>query len=281
MIEPEHKRLPVSKQCELRGKSRSWYYYRSTPNANRLAKEARKAAMVRKVSDEIQYYGYRKVALEVSEQYGVSLSFKQAWRLRKKEGIKAVRVPPPTSTPRTAHAVYPYLLGGKHITYANQVWQVDISYVQLPSGTMYLCAILDVFSRKLLAWNLSNTMDVMLVLFPLTTALAEYGAPEIINTDQGSQFTTSDWISMVEDLGIRVSMDGKGRAFDNIYIERWWRSFKYEDLYLNQYQTVSELRRGIGAYVKFYNTRRFHQALDYRRPQEVFIESQAVVEAAA
>jgi putative transposase len=121
MIEPEHDELSVKKQCELLGKSRSWYYYRSKDDANRLAKEARKAAMVRKVSDKIPYYGYRKVALEVCEQYGVSLSFKQAWLLRKKEGIKAVRVPPPTSTPRTAHAVYPYLLVGKEITSANQV----------------------------------------------------------------------------------------------------------------------------------------------------------------
>lgn len=155
----------------------------------------------------------------------------------------------------------------------NEVWQVDITYIRLPAGTVYLCAIVDVYSRKVLAWNLSNTMETMLVLLPLSWALERHGIPEIVNTDQGSQFTTADWISILETTGIRVSMDGKGRAADNIYIERWWRSFKHEDLYLHQYATLRQLRRGIERYVWFYNHRRFHQALSYRRPAEVYAEA--------
>lgn len=196
-------------------------------------------------------------------------------RIRREENIRAVRVPPPTSTPRTAHAVYPYLLSGREVTHVNEVWQVDITYIRLPTGTVYLCAIVDVYSRKVLAWNLSNTMETDFVLVTLSWALLTHGIPEIINTDQGSQFTTADWISIVETTGIRISMDGKGRATDNIYIERWWNSFKHEQLYLQQYATMRELREGIAAYVQFYNERRFHQALSYRRPAEVYSEAQA------
>jgi putative transposase len=229
--------------------------------------------LIKEVSNDIPFYGYRKVALEVCDRFGIALSFKRAFRLWHEMGRHAVRVPIPTSTPRTAHSVFPYLLLGREIKGVNEVWQVDITYVNIPQGTVYLCAIIDVYSRKLLSWNLSNTMDVFLVLWPLTWALERYGIPEILNTDQGSQFTTEAWISMAEDLGIRVSMNGKGRSRDNIYIERWWRSFKYEDFYLKQYQTVSSLRNGIRMYVEFYNTRRYHQSLGYRRPDDVFGET--------
>lgn len=233
------------------------------------------------LKDEIPFYGYRKMALEMAERYGIPISFKRTYRLWCELGLHAVQLPPPTSTPRTAHAVYPYLLKGKKITHTNQAWQTDITYCRLPQGTVYLCAIIDVYSRKVLSWNLSNTMDVMLVLWPLTWALERYGPPEIINTDQGSQYTTEDWISMVEDLGIRVSMNGKGRSLDNVYIERWWKSFKHEDFYLNQYEKVSQLRAGIEGYVHFYNTRRFHQELGYKRPDEIYWSDQQQMEVAS
>ena len=220
---------------------------------------------------EIPFYGYRKAACEAGER-GWDISAKQMLRVRRENNIRALKLPPPTSTPRTAHATYPYLLAGRIITKANEVWQIDITYIRLPAGTVYLCAIIDVATRRVLAWNLSNTMETLLVLLPLAWALERYGIPEIINSDQGSQFTTVDWISILETTGIRVSMDGKGRAGDNIYIERWWNSFKHEDLYLNQYATMGELRRGIERYVRFYNHRRFHQALGYRRPAEVFTQ---------
>lgn len=153
------------------------------------------------------------------------------------------------------------------------MWQIDVTYVRLPTGTVYLCGIIDVYSRKLLAWQLANTMDLMLVLLAITKAMEDYGVAEMINTDQGSQFTTRDWIGMVEDLGVWISIDGRGRALDNVYIERWWRSFKHEDLYLNQYDDTRTLRRGIERYVEFYNTRRFHQSLGYRRPDDVYAEA--------
>lgn len=281
MIEPKHGKLSITRQCALLDKSRSWYYYHPHRDPTKAAEDQYHTELIRQASNAIPFYGYRKIALEVTERFGVPLSFKQTLRIRQELGLRAVRLPPPISTPRTAHAVYPYLLTEKEITHVNQVWQVDITYVRLPAGTVYLCTILDVYSRKVLAWNLSNTMDILFVLYLLTLALQRYGAPEIINTDQGSQFTTEDWISMVEDLAIRVSMDGRGRATDNIYIERWWRSFKYEDLYFNQYETMQKLHAGIAAYVEFYNTRRFHQALDYRRPDEVFNEADLTEEMAS
>jgi putative transposase len=263
--------LSIRRQCELLGRSRSWYYYRGGRNSRRQEHEQRLATVAEEVHAEIPFYGYRKAAFEAAER-GWDISVKQMLRVRRENNIRALRLPPPTSTPRTAHARYPYLLDNREITEANEVWQVDITYVRLPGGTVYLCAIIDVATRRVLAWNLSNTMETLLVLMPLAWALERYGIPEIINSDQGSQFTTVDWISILETTGIRVSMDGKGRAVDNIYIERWWNTFKYENLYLNQYATMGELRRGIERYVHFYNHRRFHQALGYRRPAEVFAE---------
>ena len=252
------------------GKSRSWYYYRPGKDSKRELKDEFDKAVMNSLSNEIPFYGYRKIALEAKDRYGIDLSFKRALRLRRELSLHAVIPPPPTSIPRTAHAVYPYLLRGKAITRVNQVWEVDITYIRLPSGTVYLCAIIDVYSRKVLSWNVSNTMDVMLVLWPLTLALQSHGVPEIINSDQGSQFTTEDWVAMVEDLSIKISMSSKGRATDNIFIERWWRSFKHENLYLNQYQTLRALKNGIESYIEFYNTRRFHQALQYQTPDKVF-----------
>ena len=273
--------IPISRQCELLGKSRSWYYYRPRENTRRKISDDFYKYVVTRLSSLIPFYGYRKIALEAFERYRIDMSFKQTYRLRTHLGLHAVRMPPPTSTPRTAHAVYPYLLANREITKPNQVWEVDITYLNLPQGIVYLCAIIDVYSRKVLGWNLSNTMDVFFVLWPLTWAIERYGRPEIINTDQGSQFTTHDWIAMVEDLDIRISMNGKGRSLDNIFIERWWRSFKHEDFYINQYQTVKSLKRSITEYIDFYNTRRFHQALGYKRPDEVFYASAWNLEKAA
>lgn len=271
----------MRRQCKLLGRSRSWYYYRPLRDPDRLEREGHDMRIIEELSEELPFYGYRKIALEAQERYGSQLSFKRTQRLRRQLGLHAVCLPPPTSTPRTAHAVYPYLLEGREIRKANELWETDITYVRLPTGTVYLCAIIDVYSRKVLSWQLSNTMDVLLVLTALTSAMERYGTPEMINTDQGSQFTTRDWIAMVEDLGVRISMDGKGRAFDNIFIERWWRSFKHEDLYLNQYESAVALRRGIERYVEFYNSRRFHQSLDYRRPDEVYAEAMESQESVA
>ena len=274
LIEQDNDEISISRQCELLGKSRSWYYYKPYKDPCRTAQDDFYKEIIGYVSELIPFYGYRKVSFEVQDRFGVSISWKRTYRMWKEMGLHAVQPPIPTSTPRTAHKIYPYLLSGREITRVNEVWEVDITYLSLPQGIVYLCAIIDVYSRKLLSWNVSNTMDVMLVLWPLTWSLETYGVPEMINTDQGSQFTTEDWIGMVEDLGIKVSMNGKGRSLDNIFIERWWKNFKYEDFYLNQYVNIKTLKRGIRDYVEFYNTRRFHQAIDYRRPDDVYYEGQ-------
>ena len=281
LLERENLQISISRQCELLGKSRSWYYYKPHKDPRHTEKDTFDKKIIGHVSELIPFYGYRKVALEVHDRFGMSLSRKRTYRIWKELGLQAVRPPIPTSTPRTAHKIYPYLLSGREITRPNEVWQVDITYLSLPHGIVYLCAIIDVYSRKLLSWNVSNTMDVQFVLWPLTWALETYGIPDIINTDQGSQFTTEDWIGMVEDLSIKVSMNGKGRSLDNIFIERWWKNFKYEDFYLQQYQTVKSLKQGIRDYVEFYNTRRFHQALDYQRPDDVYYEETGQEEEAA
>ena len=281
MIERDHESLSIDRQCRLLGKSRSWYYYKPYKSAERVEADERDKERILEVKEDIPFYGYRKVALEIAERYGVPMTDKRTYRIWHELGLKALRLPPPTSTPRTAHAVYPYLLKNREVTYPNQVWETDITYLRLPQGIVYLSAIIDVYSRKVLSWNLSNTMDVMLVLWPLTWALERFGAPEIINTDQGSQYTTEDWISMVEDLGIRVSMNGKNRSLDNIYIERWWKSFKYEDFYPKQYEKVKELRNGIEKYIHFYNTRRFHQELNNKRPDEVYFPQQQSMQEAS
>lgn len=281
LIEENNERISITRQCMLLGKSRSWYYYKPAIDPGRMAKDELDKEIMKKLSDMIPFYGYRKIALEAYEQYQMYLSFKRTYRLWNEMDLHAVHIPLPTSTPRTAHAVYPYLLAGREIIRPNQVWQVDITYLSMPQGIVYLCAIIDVYSRKILSWHISNTMDVLLVLWPLTWALERYGTPEIINTDQGSQFTTKEWIAMVEDLSIKVSMNGKGRSLDNIFIERWWKSYKHEDFYLHQYQTVKALKNGIEKYIEFYNTRRFHQALDYKRPDEVYYENDQVLENAS
>jgi putative transposase len=281
LVDPDDEQLSITNQCALLGCSRSWYYYKPGKEPKREAKDEFDKGIIMKLSKTIPFYGYRKLSLEAEQRFGIDLSFKRTLRLCQELGVHAVVSPPPTSTPRTAHAVFPYLLKGKEISYSNQVWQVDITYIRLPTGTVYLCAIIDVFSRKVLSWNLANTMDVLLVLWPLTWALQSYGTPEIIHTDQGSQFTTEEWVALVEDLNIKVSMSSKGRALDNIFIERWWRSFKHENLFLNQYQTLRALRKGIENYIEFYNRERFHQALNYWKPNEVFFDDVEMMEKAS
>ena len=186
-------------------------------------------------------------------------------------GLKAIYRCPNTSKPAPEHRVYPYLLKGMKIDRVNQVWAADITYIPLARGFLYLVAIMDWHSRYVLAWRLSNTMDVDFCVAALEEALSK-GRPEIFNTDQGSQFTSETFTGVLRDQGIQISMDGKGRYLDNIFVERLWRSIKYEEVYLKAYQNGSEARKGIDAYLDFYNRERPHQALDYRTPRQVFEE---------
>jgi putative transposase len=185
-------------------------------------------------------------------------------------GLKALSPKQMTSTPRKENPVYPYLLKGKRIRYPNQVWATDITYLKLEVGFVYLVAIMDLYSRKVLSWRLSLSMDADFCIDALKDALARYGVPAIFNTDQGSQFTSYGFIRVLKDSGVEISMDGQGRWRDNIYVERFWRSLKYEDIYLRSYDSVKDMKRGLSRYFQFYNTQRFHQSLDYRTPDDMY-----------
>jgi putative transposase len=188
-------------------------------------------------------------------------------------GIQAIHPGPNTSKRNKLHATYPYLLRNIEITRPNQAWQVDVTYLRMPTGFMYLVALIDVYSRYVVGWSLSNTLETEFCLDALKIGLKE-AVPEIINSDQGCQFTSEDWIDFLHEWEIKISMTGKGRCLDNIYIERFWRSLKREEFYLNEYKSVKELRNAISAYIEFYNRRRGHQSLGYKTPADMYFEQE-------
>ncbi len=188
-------------------------------------------------------------------------------------GIQAIYPGPKTTVISKEHAKYPYLLKNKEILAPNHVWASDITYIKLNGAFVYLVAIIDLYSRMTLTWRISNTMDARFCVDALDEALRLFGTPAIFNTDQGSQFTSESFIGQLKENGIQISMDGKGRALDNIYVERLWRTLKYEEIYLNSYSGLAELKASLGRYFKFYNTERIHQSLEYRTPEEIYRES--------
>jgi len=188
----------------------------------------------------------------------------------KKAGLRAIYAGKQTSIPGKGHKKYPYLLRGKVAWLPNQVWATDITYIRLKGGYVYLVAIIDLYSRKILSWRVSNTMDAEFCVSALEEAIAFWGVPAIFNTDQGSQFTSDAFVDVLETHGIRISMDGKNRALDNIFVERFWRTLKYEDIYLKDYETMSDLKLGLRRYLEFYNAERFHASLDYSTPNEIY-----------
>lgn len=210
---------------------------------------------------------------------------KQVRRIMKKAGLRAIYAGKKTSIPAKGHTRYPYLLRGKDIWLPNQVWATDITYIRLSGGYVYLAAIIDLYSRKVLSWRVSNTMDAEFCVAALEEAIREYGIPAIFNTDQGSQFTSEAFVGVLEAHGIRISMDGRNRAIDNILVERFWRTLKYEDIYLKDYQTMSELKSGLRRFFKFYNEERFHASLGYDTPDTIyyskFREEQTLLRACA
>ena len=225
------------------------------------------------------FYGSRRMkAWLLAEGYLVSRS--KVRRLMRLMGLEAIYRRPNTSKPAPGHRVYPYLLKGVEVNRVDQVWAADITYIPMAQGFLYLVAIMDWHSRHVLAWKLSNTMDTDFCVTALEAALGK-GRPEVFNTDQGAQFTSDAFTQTLEERGIRVSMDGKGRYLDNIFVERLWRSIKYEEVYLKAYQTVAEARVGINAYLEFYNRRRPHQSLGYRTPAQVYQKGQAEKRVAA
>lgn len=274
MVEPEESALSVSEQCRILGLNRSTYYYERQERRNEADLEDLKLILA--VLSDKAFYGYRKVSRELRGEHP-HLTRKRVRRIMHQFGLTAVVPGPRLSKPRKGHKKYPYLLRGKAIRYPNQVWAADLTYIKLPGGNVYIVAIIDLFSRKVLSWRLSNTMDPGFCVAALEEAIEGYGVPAIFNTDQGSQFTSDAFIGVLEGHQVNISMDGKGRALDNVYVERLWRSLKYEDIYLNAYENMEELYDGADRYFRFYNTERFHQSLDYKTPEQMhrsFVEEE-------
>lgn len=223
---------------------------------------------IRDIWDEMPFYGYRRITRELRFR-GYKVNHKRVQRLMQLAGIQAIYPKQKTSIPNKSHKIYPYLLKGLDIKAPDQVWAVDITYLKLNRGLMYLVALIDVCSRYIVDWTLVNTLEAAHCVAMLKRALVQR-RPKILNSDQGCQFTSDAWIDTLKDHRVQISMDGKGRCLDNIYIERFWRSLKYEDFYLKDYQTVPELRDGIKNYIDFYNHKRWHQSLNYLTPASVY-----------
>jgi len=268
LIDEEESRLTVSHQCELLDLARSTYYYEPAQET------LENMALMRRIDEQYlqtPFYGSRKMALELSTATQV-VNRKRVQRLMRTMGIAAIYPGKKTTIPHLGHRVYPYLLRGLTIDRANQVWCSDITYIPMERGYMYLVAVMDWYSRYVLSWKISNTLDAEFCVAALDEALSE-SKPDIFNTDQGSQFTSREFTSLLEQNQVAISMDGRGRAMDNIFIERLWRTVKYEEVYLKDYATVADLNEGLDCYFDFYDHRRKHQSLDYRTPYEAFSTS--------
>jgi putative transposase len=270
LIESELKTVSVVQQCLLLEVNRSNFYYESTPNQ----KVEEIKTHIQKIFEDIPIYGYLKVHQQLLED-GYKVSATTVQKYRRELGLRAILAvrTPNTSWADKQHPKHSYKLRGLEITHANQVWSTDITYIKIKGGMVYLAAVIDWYSKAVLSWKISNTMDTELVMGVLNEALLLYGKPEIFNTDQGSQYTSYIHTQTLQDNGIIISMDGKGRATDNICIERFWRSAKCEMIYLNQYEKVSMLKNDVKDYIEFYNHRRFHESLKYKKPMSVYYEN--------
>ena len=276
MIDRDHDQLSLVRQCNLLDVSRASVYYRP---ASARAEDLELMTLMDRQYLKTPFYGSRKMkAWLLGEGYPVSR--KRVRRLMRLMGLEAIYRRPNTSKPAPGHRIYPYLLKGVEVNRVDQVWAADITYIPMARGFLYLVAIMDWHSRYVLAWKLSNTLDTDFCVAALEQALGK-GRPEIFNTDQGAQFTSEAFTGLLLEQGIQVSMDGKGRYQDNIFVERLWRSVKYEEVYLKAYQTVAEARARINAYLEFYNQQRPHQALGYRTPVEVYLNDQEAKEVMA
>jgi len=264
LIESGHPEISVRRQCELLDLNRTTLYYQP------VGESAYNLHLMRLLDEQYMrtpFYGVLRMTAYLRRQ-GYAVNHKRIRRLMRTMGLQAIYPRPKTSLAGKGHKIYPYLLRGLEITRPNQVWSSDITYIPMRQGFMYLVAIMDWFSRYVLAWQISNTLDGYFCQDVLQQALQQ-AQPEIFNTDQGVQFTAHEFTGYLEKAEIRISMDGRGRALDNIFIERLWRSVKYEDIYLKDYATVPELDAGVAAYFRFYNDERLHQSLNYQTPAEV------------
>jgi putative transposase len=264
--------LPISLQCHLAGVARSSHYAQSEP----VETNPEDLILLRLIDEEYTrhpFYGSRRMRVYLKHQ-GYVVNRKRVKRLMRVLAISGMAPGPKTSTAHPKHKVYPYLLRGVTIMKPNQVWSTDITYIRLEHGFVYLVAIIDWYSRKVLGFRVSNTLDAGFCMDCLEDTIRLYGKPEIFNTDQGAQFTSQGFTQILLSNDITISMDGRGRVFDNIFIERLWRSLKWEDIYLKAYAAVPELLLGLTAYFSFYNTERPHQALEYKTPDAVYQTAQ-------
>ena len=261
LIDVGHPELSIRRQSELLGLNRSSLYYEP---AGETSEDLRLMRLIDEQYTACPFYGSRRMTAWLTQQ-GEPVNRKRVQRLMRLMGLEAIYPRPRLSAAGRGHRIYPYLLRGVSIERPDQVWSADITYVPMPTGFMYLAATIDWFSRYVVAWRLSNSLDGSFCLEMLDDALSQ-GRPEVFNTDQGVQFTDEAFTGRLESAGVAVSMDGRGRALDNVFVERLWRAVKYEDLYIQGYEEVPELRRGLARYGAFYNHARLHQALGYRTP---------------
>lgn len=269
-IEFGNKNISLSRQCELLGLSRSALYYRGRGVGEKDLKLMR---LLDEQYTKTPFYGSRRMTAHLRSA-GYSVNRKRVVRLMRDMGLEAIYPKPKLSRAARGHKIYPYLLRTRKVKAADEVWCADITYIRLSRGFLYLVAVMDWWSRYVLSWELSITLDADFCVSALERAL-ENGTPEIFNTDQGAQFTSEAFLAPLKEREILISMDGRGRALDNVFVERLWRSVKYEEVYLKDYRSVIEAAEGLGAYFRFYNTERLHQSLGYRTPDEVYKENLA------
>lgn len=265
LVEPDNDSISILRQCELIGLPRASFYYEP-------AEESAENLLLMRLLDEqytrTPFYGVLKMTAWLREN-GHPVNCKRVRRLLRLMGLEAIYPKPRLSLASPGHQIYPYLLRGVKVTRVNQVWSADITYVRLLGGFAYLVAIIDWYSRYVLSWEISTTMETEFCVSALNRSL-QVATPEIFNTDQGSQFTSTAFTGILKEREIAISMDGRGRALDNVFVERLWRSVKYEDVYIQDYETAPQVIAGLGRYFKFYNRERLHQALDYKTPEAVY-----------
>jgi putative transposase len=268
LIEPDHPHISIARQCDLVGLSRSSYYYMSE---GETAENLHLMRLLDEQYTRTPFYGVRRMTVWLRQQ-GYTVHPKRVARLLHTMGVETIYPNPRLSQPHPEHRVYPYWLRGGPITGVKQVWSTDITYIRLHAGFVYLVAVMDWFSRYVLSWAVSMTMDVSFCLEALEQALG-MATPDIFNSDQGSQFTSADFTGRLETAGIKISMDGRGRALDNVFVERLWRTVKYEEVYLKDYGTPREAIQGLERFFQLYNRQRPHQALGYQTPATVYFGS--------
>ena len=270
LIERGERELPLSLQADLLGLSRASLYYQPRPPS---AEEVRLKHRIDEIYTQCPFYGSRKIAAQLQRE-GLGINRKTVARYMNEMGIAALYPGPNLSKRNHKEGIYPYLLRNISSAYPNHIWGIDITYIRLHAGWMYLVAVLDWYSRYIVSWELDHTLELPFVLTAMQRALAQ-ATPQICNSDQGSHFTSPQYTQLLLDAQVRISMDGKGRALDNIFTERLWRTMKYEEVYLHEYASPREARQGLSNYVQFYNQQRLHQALDYQTPAAVYFRAKS------